>query len=70
MVIFGCEYGRGEDSEALCPRILSRRTKSEWLEPDIIAQQSGKDNNPHKTKHVDANNKFLGKGTVMMSIVV
>ena len=27
-----------------------------------IAQQSGKDNNPHKTKHLDANNKFLGKG--------
>ena len=28
---------------------------------ELYAQQSGKDNNPHKTKHVDANNKFLGK---------
>jgi len=30
--------------------------------PDIIAQQHGKDSNPHKTKHIEANNKFLGKG--------
>ena len=33
------------------------------VKPDIIAQQNhGKDSNPHKTKHIDANNKFLGKG--------
>ena len=31
------------------------------MNPDIIAQQNGKDDNPHKTKHIDANNKFLGK---------
>ena len=36
--------------------------KANGCNPDIIAQQSGKDNNPHKTKHVEANNKFLGKG--------
>ena len=36
--------------------------KANGLNPDIYAQQEGKDNNPHKTKHVDANNKFLGKG--------
>ena len=28
--------------------------------PDILAQQNGKDENPHKTKHIDANNKALG----------
>jgi hypothetical protein len=28
--------------------------------PDILAQQNGKDDNPHKTKHIDANNKALG----------
>ena len=28
--------------------------------PDILIEQEGKDNNPHKTKYVDANNKFLG----------
>jgi len=28
--------------------------------PDILAQQNGKDDNPHKTKHVDANDKALG----------
>jgi hypothetical protein len=36
--------------------------KAKGLNPDIIAQQNGKDDNPHKTKHIDANNKFLGKG--------
>ena len=35
--------------------------KAQGHNPDIIAQQNGKDNNPHKTKHIDANNKFLGK---------
>ena len=34
--------------------------KEKGLNPDIIAQQQGKDSNPHKTKHVDANNKFIG----------
>jgi hypothetical protein len=28
--------------------------------PDILAQQNGKDDNPHKTKHIDANDKALG----------
>ena len=27
---------------------------------DILAQQNGKDDNPHKTKHIDANDKALG----------
>jgi hypothetical protein len=28
--------------------------------PDILIEQEGKDNNPHKTKYCDANNKYLG----------
>ena len=28
--------------------------------PDILAQQEGKQDNPHKTKHVDAMYKALG----------
>ena len=28
--------------------------------PDILIEQEGKDNNPHKTKYCEANNKYLG----------
>ncbi len=28
--------------------------------PDILIEQEGKDNNPHRTKYVEANNKYLG----------
>ena len=28
--------------------------------PDILIEQEGKDHNPHRTKYVDANNKYLG----------
>jgi hypothetical protein len=28
--------------------------------PDILIEQEGKDSNPHKTKYIDANNKYLG----------
>jgi len=34
--------------------------KAQDLNPDILAQQNGKDDNPHKTKHIDANDKALG----------
>ena len=34
--------------------------KAKDLNPDILAQQNGKDDNPHKTKHVDLNDKALG----------
>jgi hypothetical protein len=30
------------------------------LQPDILIEQEGKDNNPHKTKYVDNNNTYLG----------
>jgi len=34
--------------------------KAKDCNPDILAQQNGKDENPHKTKHIDANDKALG----------
>jgi len=34
--------------------------KAKDLNPDILAQQNGKDDNPHKTKHMDLNDKALG----------
>ena len=34
--------------------------KAKECNPDIMAQQNGKDENPYKTKHIDANDKALG----------
>ena len=34
--------------------------KAKDCNPDILAQQNGKEDNPHKTKHIEANNKALG----------
>jgi len=58
----GNEYGSGEDAEQFAHAYYREELKANGCNPDIIAQQSGKDSNPHKTKHVEANNKFLGKG--------
>ena len=55
-------YSRGEDSQHFAHAYYREELKAEGLNPDIIAQQNGKEENPHKTKHIDANNKFLGKG--------
>ena len=58
----GHEYGDSEDRDHFAHAYYREELKANGLNPDIIAQQEGKDNNPHKTKHVDACNKFLGKG--------
>jgi hypothetical protein len=58
----GNEYGENEDREHFAHAYYREELKANGLNADIIAQQEGKDNNPHKTKHIDANNKFLGKG--------
>ena len=34
--------------------------KAKDLDADILAKQNGKDDNPHKTKHVDLNDRALG----------
>ena len=59
----GNEYGGSEDCDHFSHAYFREELKNGGCNPDIIAQQSGKDNNPHKTKHVDANNKFLGKSS-------
>jgi hypothetical protein len=58
----GSEYGDSDERDHFAHAYYREELKENGLNPDIIAQQSGKDSNPHKTKHVDANNKFLGKG--------
>jgi hypothetical protein len=63
----GSEYGNDVESQHFAHAYYREELKAEGLNPDIIAQQSGKDDNPHKTKHVDANNKFLGKGSSQYS---
>jgi hypothetical protein len=54
-------YSGSEDSEHFAHAYFREELKEKGCNPDIIAQQSGKDSNPHKTKHIDANNKTLGK---------
>ena len=54
-------YSDNEDSQHFAHAYYREELKEKGLNPDIIAQQKGKDDNPHKTKHMDANNKFLGK---------
>ena len=59
----GNEYGGSENAEHFAHAYYREELKENNLNPDIYAQQNGKDQNPHKTKHVEANNKFLGKGS-------
>tara|TARA_B100001063_G_scaffold52034_1_gene45998 strand:- start:78 stop:1022 length:945 start_codon:yes stop_codon:yes gene_type:complete len=59
----GIEYGGGEDSDQFAHAYFREELKANGCNPDILAQQQGKDSNPHKTKHVDACNKYLGKNT-------
>ena len=57
----GHEYGDSENAQHFAHAYFREELKANGCNPDIKAQQSGKDNNPHKTKHVEANDKFLGR---------
>jgi len=57
----GNEYSGQEDTEHFAHAYFREELKEKGCNPDIIAQQQGKDSNPHKTKHVDMCNKALGK---------
>ena len=59
----GNEYSGSEDSEHFAHAYFREELKEKGCNPDIIAQQSGKDSNPHKTKHGDMCNKALGKSS-------
>jgi len=56
----GEEYS-SEDCDHFAHAYFREELKAKGCNPDIIPQQSGKDSNPHKTKHVDMCNKTLGK---------
>ena len=57
----GTEYGSNEDNDHFAHAYHREELKANGCNPDIIAQQNGKDSNPHKTKHIEANNNFIGK---------
>ena len=59
----GNEYGGSENSEHFAHAYFREELKAKGCNPDIIAQQSENDSNPHKTKHVDMCNKALGKNS-------
>jgi hypothetical protein len=53
-------YGR-DDQDQFAHAYFREELKAKGCNPDILPQQSGKDSNPYKTKHVDMCNKALGK---------
>ena len=56
----GSEYHDSEGKK-FATAYFREELKAMDCNPDIYAQQSGKDENPHKTKHVDACLKALGQ---------
>ena len=57
----GQEHYGSDDQDHFAHAYFREELKAKGCNPDIIAQQSGKDSNPHKTKHIDMCNKALGK---------
>jgi len=55
----GSEYS-SDEGQQFAYAYYRDELKDKGLNPDILAQQNDKQDNPHKTKHVDANNKALG----------
>ncbi len=53
------EYG-DETGKQFAYAYKREELKAKECNPDILAQQNGKDDNPHKTKHIEANDKALG----------
>jgi len=53
-------YGRGESGKKFAYAYYRDELKAKDLDADILAKQNGKDDNPHKTKHMDLNDKALG----------
>jgi len=53
------EYG-DETGKQFAYAYKREELKEKECNPDIFAQQNGKDDNPHKTKHIEANDKALG----------
>jgi len=62
--LFGeCDNGSTYDNQSgkqFAYAYKREELKAKDCNPDIFAQQNGKEENPHKTKHIDANDKALG----------
>jgi len=54
------DYSGSETGKAFAYAYKREELKAKDCNPDILAQQNGKDDNPHKTKHIEANDKALG----------
>jgi hypothetical protein len=55
----GSEYG-SDEGRKFAYAYYRDELKANGLNPDILAEQEGKQDNPFKTKHQDANDRFLG----------
>jgi hypothetical protein len=58
-----CDSGhnyRNDSGKQFAYAYKREELKAKDCNPDIFAQQNGKEENPHKTKHIDANDKALG----------
>jgi len=53
-------YGSDNEAKKFAYAYYREELKAKDLNADILAQQEGKDDNPHKTKHIDLNDKALG----------
>jgi hypothetical protein len=56
----GSEYGRDDNAKSFAYAYNREELLKANCNPDIMAQQKGKEDNPYKTKHIDANDKALG----------
>ena len=54
------DYSARETGKQFAYAYKREELKAKDCNPDILAQQNGKDENPYKTKHIDANDKALG----------
>ena len=54
------DYSGSDTGKQFAYAYKREELKEKDCNPDILAQQNGKDDNPHKTKHIDANDKALG----------
>ena len=55
----GSEYN-SDDGKRFAYAYMRDQLKAKNCNPDILAQQEGNENNPHKTKHMTANDNALG----------
>ena len=53
-------YGSENNAKKFAYAYYRDELKAKDLNADILAQQEGKDDNPHKTKHIDLNDRALG----------